>query len=113
MYTDYVVNRYQKEREKEMKKVMKLEVLASGTNVVKGKGSWKYVVCFKVVEGDVNGRDHVNVYPEDWNSEELFNKVVAGALRVGGVYKVEANVVTYRRADGTLGSGLKGVRPAK
>jgi hypothetical protein len=100
-------------KERIMKKVKIIaKIAAQGQNVVKGKGAAKFVVCAqvqRVQEGNFQ-RDHVNIFPEDWANAKLAEAIQNGALQVGEQVAFAADVVQYRRANGSIAQGFKNVQ---
>ena len=47
-------------------------VVALGTGVVKGRGSDAFVVTVQFSKGNsLNGKDHINVFPNQWESAKI------------------------------------------
>lgn len=85
-------------------------VVAVGRGVVKGSGADEFVVCIRFDDADLAGKDHVNVFPNQWDSWDHFRSVERafelGRLEVGSKVRLDGELQAYRRADGSVSSGL-------
>jgi hypothetical protein len=82
-------------------------VVAHGPGTVKGRGADAHVVCVQMTRGySLNGKDHVNVYPDQWDSAKIRSWVESGNLELGQLVQLVGVAKPYRRADGTKSLGL-------
>ena len=82
-------------------------VVALGTGVVKGRGSDHFVVTVQFSKGNsLNGKDHINVFPNQWESAKICDFVESGGLERGQLVQLVGVVEPYRRADGSKSLGL-------
>ena len=92
----------------------KARVLRQGRSIARNQDSKYYAVCFAIqgVQG-MRGKDHILVFPSDWASKALADKVAAGAVKDGGYYLLEGDVYEYVRKDGSRSSAIRNLAPAK
>ena len=82
-------------------------VVALGTGVVKGRGADSFVVTVQFSKGNsLNGKDHINVFPNQWESAKIRDFVESGGLEKGQLVQLVGEIKPYRRADGSRSLGL-------
>ena len=88
-------------------KVLVGRVVALGRNVVKGSGADSFVVTVQFSKGNsLNGKDHINVFPDNWDTAKIRGFVESGGLEKGQLVQLSGFVKPYTRAGGTRSLGL-------
>lgn len=84
----------------------RVSVLKKVDTHINGRGERKVVIdTLSFTEGQFN-KDHVHVFPKDWNSKSNADEFFAMAI-VGDYFEFVGETYTYRKNNGELSTGIR------
>ena len=90
--------------------VIRIRIAKQGYNILRNQRPQYYAVIAEFVGMKIKGKDHVNIFPSDWENADLAQDVARGLFATGTKHTLRGDLYVYTRVDGTKSFGFKNLR---